>query len=301
MEDPKILNVVWVGTGVMGSPMCKFLLARPDLYRVSIHNRTQSRTDELVSMGATWVDLAQLQTPNTFDIMILMVLGPPEVENLLITENLIQNLPEGAVIIDHTSSSPALARKLASAASQRNIFSIDAPVSGGDTGAQNGTLQIMAGGSNTGFDKAKPIMEKYSKSITHMGAAGFGQHTKIANQILLVANIQGFCESYIYALKAELNLEIWYEIISTGSARNFIINWIGPRVMAGDFNTGFAAALLVKDLEMGLDECRLMGISLPNAALMHQMYRGLLSGGDTHYSVQGLVQVYLKLNGLQNK
>merc|ERR1711935_1233041 len=134
-----------------------------------------------------------------------------------------------------------------------------------------------------------------------MGKPGFGQHTKIANQILLVANIQGFCESYIYALKANLDMDLWYEMISTGSARNFVINWIGPRVRDNDLDTGFAAALLVKDLEMGLDECRLMGIALPNAALMHQMYRGLLSGGATNYSVQGLATVYKKLNELDSK
>ena len=168
MSDPKPLNVVWIGTGVMGASMCKFLLQKPEAYNLSVHNRTKSKTDELVSMGATWVDLETLLSPNNFDVAILMTFGPAEVEDLFITKNLIGYLPENSLIIDHTSSSPAVARKLDAAASKRNIHSVDAPVSGGDVGAQNGTLQIMAGGSETGFERAERIMKFYIERVTYL-------------------------------------------------------------------------------------------------------------------------------------
>jgi 3-hydroxyisobutyrate dehydrogenase len=122
MSLQKKLNVAWVGTGSMGASMCKFLLNKPDSYRVSVHNRTKAKTDELISLGATWTSLEDLKAPNSYDVLVLMVLGPPEVEDLLITNNLLAALPEGALVIDHTSSSPGLAMRVAQLAAARKIL-----------------------------------------------------------------------------------------------------------------------------------------------------------------------------------
>jgi 3-hydroxyisobutyrate dehydrogenase len=299
MSLQKKLKVAWVGTGVMGASMCKFLLSKPESYQVSVYNRTKAKADELISLGATWTSLEDLKAPNSYDVLVVMVLGPPEVEDLLITNNVLAALPEGALVIDHTSSSPGLAMRVAQLAAARKILCVDAPVSGGDVGAKNGTLAIMGGGSQDAYDRAKPIMDHYSKTVSLMGPAGAGHHTKIANQIMVASNIAAFCESLMYARKANLDLDLWYEIIKSGGGTSFIVEWLGPRILARDFKNGGAAKNMVKDLEMGLDECRRMGIALPYAATVHQFLRSLMTAGDQDIAVQGLVKVYEKWNGIK--
>lgn len=290
-----IKEIGWIGTGVMGKSMCKHLLKAG--YSLSVFNRTKSKADELVAAGASF--LTPREIAKKCDAVFLMLGYPHDIEDVVFNKDAIINyLKPGSYLIDHTTSSPRLAEKIYNECKSKEIFSLDAPVSGGDIGAREGKLVVMTGGDQPVFDKIKPIFEKYGTNIKLMGGAGKGQHTKMVNQIAIVNNMQGVVETLIYAYKAGLDLEKVIETIGGGAAASFSLNVLGPRMLKRDFAPGFYVEHFIKDLEIALEEAKKMNLCLPGLALVKQFYQSLAAMGGDKMGTQALLLVLEKLNNV---
>jgi 3-hydroxyisobutyrate dehydrogenase len=287
-------KIGWIGTGVMGRSMCMHLLEAG--YEVSVYNRTKSRADELVAAGAVWRDsAAELARGSTY---IFSIVGYPEdVEQIMLgSGGVIENAPENAYVIDMTTSTPVLAEKIAEAGKKRSLHCLDAPVSGGDIGARNGTLAIMVGGEKADFEHMKPFFEAMGENIAYMGPAGKGQHTKMSNQILIAGTMIGVVESLLYAHRAGMDMNEVIDVIGKGAASSWSINNLGTRIARGDFKPGFFIKHFVKDMRIALDEARRMGIALPGLALAQQFYTAAMAMGYENLGTQGLYKVMEKIN-----
>jgi 3-hydroxyisobutyrate dehydrogenase len=288
----------WIGTGVMGKSMCKHLLNAG--YDLMVYNRTESKTAELIEMGAKFADPKTIA--QSCDTVFLMLGYPRDVEDMAFNSDygLLNNMKQGSCLIDHTTSSPDLAEKIYAAAKEKGISSWDAPVSGGDVGAKNGQLVVMVGGPSEGFDPIKEIMMHYSKNVSLMGTAGKGQHTKMTNQIILAGNMIGCCEGLLYASKAGLDQNEIITLLGGGAASSFSLCNLGPRIIKGDFEPGFFVEHYVKDMEIALAECTKMGIKLRGLELVHSFYKILVEDGLEKKGTQGLYLGLLKLNNISN-
>ena len=200
----KAIKVGWIGTGVMGKSMVGHLMRHG--HKMLVFNRTAGKADELVASGAKFLQPKEIAQQS--DYLFMMLGYPHDVENMVLSKDhgILQHMKPGSLLIDHTTSSPDLAIKIANEAKNKNIHSVDAPVSGGDIGAKNGQLVTMVGGEAAAVDACKPLMNVYSKEIQHMGQPGAGQHTKAANQIMIATTMIGTCEALLYAHKAGLDV-----------------------------------------------------------------------------------------------
>ncbi|EAF5656630.1 NAD(P)-dependent oxidoreductase [Listeria innocua] len=283
-------KIGFVGTGVMGSSMAKHLLEAG--YEVHIYTRTKEKAEALLSQGARWEsDPGSLGAK--VDILISMVGYPKDVEQLYLGENgFLDNLKAGSVAIDMTTSSPALAKKIAEAGHEKGIGVLDAPVSGGDIGAKNGTLAIMVGGAEDVFLKVKPIFEILGSSVILQGDAGSGQHTKMVNQIAIASNMIGVTEAIIYAERAGLNPTRVLDSISGGAAGSWSLTNLIPRVLQDDFSPGFFIKHFIKDMGIALSEAKQMGLELPGLTLAEKMYQSLAEQGLSEEGTQALIKYY---------
>ncbi|MBC1431699.1 NAD(P)-dependent oxidoreductase [Listeria welshimeri] len=283
-------KIGFVGTGVMGSSMASHLLEAG--YDVFIYTRTKSKAEELLTKGAKWIDTPQALAKKV-DVLISMVGYPKDVEELYLGQNgFLENLSAGAVAIDMTTSSPLLAKKIAEAFREKGIGALDAPVSGGDIGAKNGTLAIMVGGAEDVFLKVKPIFEILGSSVILQGDAGAGQHTKMVNQIAIASNMIGVTEAIIYAEAAGLNPARVLESISGGAAGSWSLSNLIPRVLQDDFSPGFFIKHFIKDMGIALSEAKQMGLELPGLSLAEKMYQTLADQGLSEEGTQALIKYY---------
>ncbi|MBC1462877.1 NAD(P)-dependent oxidoreductase [Listeria welshimeri] len=283
-------KIGFVGTGVMGSSMASHLLEAG--YDVFIYTRTKSKAEELLTKGAKWIDTPQALAKKV-DVLISMVGYPKDVEELYLGQNgFLENLSHGAVAIDMTTSSPVLAKKIAEAFREKGIGALDAPVSGGDIGAKNGTLAIMVGGAEDVFLKVKPIFEILGSSVILQGDAGAGQHTKMVNQIAIASNMIGVTEAIIYAEAAGLNPARVLESISGGAAGSWSLSNLIPRVLQDDFSPGFFIKHFIKDMGIALSEAKQMGLELPGLSLAEKMYQTLADQGLSEEGTQALIKYY---------
>lgn len=283
-------KIGFVGTGVMGSSMASHLLEAG--YDVFIYTRTKSKAEELLTKGAKWIDTPQALAKKV-DVLISMVGYPKDVEELYLGQNgFLENLSAGAVAIDMTTSSPVLAKKIAEAFREKGIGALDAPVSGGDIGAKNGTLAIMVGGAEDVFLKVKPIFEILGSSVILQGDAGAGQHTKMVNQIAIASNMIGVTEAIIYAEAAGLNPARVLESISGGAAGSWSLSNLIPRVLQDDFSPGFFIKHFIKDMGIALSEAKQMGLELPGLSLAVKMYQTLADQGLSEEGTQALIKYY---------
>ncbi|MBC2272827.1 NAD(P)-dependent oxidoreductase [Listeria welshimeri] len=283
-------KIGFVGTGVMGSSMASHLLEAG--YDVFIYTRTKSKAEELLTKGAKWIDTPQALAKKV-DVLISMVGYPKDVEELYLGQNgFLENLSAGAVAIDMTTSSPVLAKKIAEAFREKGIGALDAPVSGGDIGAKNGTLAIMVGGAEDVFLKVKPIFEIFGSSVILQGDAGAGQHTKMVNQIAIASNMIGVTEAIIYAEAAGLNPARVLESISGGAAGSWSLSNLIPRVLQDDFSPGFFIKHFIKDMGIALSEAKQMGLELPGLSLAEKMYQTLADQGLSEEGTQALIKYY---------
>lgn len=283
-------KIGFVGTGVMGSSMASHLLEAG--YDVFIYTRTKSKAEELLTKGAKWIDTPQALAKKV-DVLISMVGYPKDVEELYLGQNgFLENLSAGAVAIDMTTSSPVLAKKIAEAFREKGIGALDAPVSGGDIGAKNGTLAIMVGGAEDAFLKVKPIFEILGSSVILQGDAGAGQHTKMVNQIAIASNMIGVTEAIIYAEAAGLNPARVLESISGGAAGSWSLSNLIPRVLQDDFSPGFFIKHFIKDMGIALSEAKQMGLELPGLSLAEKMYQTLADQGLSEEGTQALIKYY---------
>lgn len=283
-------KIGFVGTGVMGSSMAGHLLEAG--YEVLVYTRTKTKAEDLLDKGALWVETPG-ELANKVYILISMVGYPKDVEELYLGENgFLENLAVGTVAIDMTTSSPALAKKMAEFGREKGIGVLDAPVSGGDIGAKNGTLSIMVGGSEDVFLKVKPIFDILGSSVILQGDAGAGQHTKMVNQIAIASNMIGVTEAIIYAEAAGLNPSRVLDSISGGAAGSWSLANLIPRVLKDDFSPGFFIKHFIKDMGIAISEAKQMGLELPGLTLAEKMYQTLAEQGLSEEGTQALIKYY---------
>jgi len=289
-------QIAWIGTGVMGSSMCAHLIKAGHSCRV--FNRTKSKASELIKAGAVWCDSPAAAAEGSTHIFTI-VGYPSDVEQVLLgKEGVIPNAASGSIVVDLTTSTPSLAEKVFTEAKQRGIQTLDAPVSGGDIGAKNGTLAIMVGGERKAFDEMMPFFQLMGENIAYMGGPGKGQHTKMCNQILIAGTMIGVVESLLYAYKAGMDLNEVIDVIGKGAAASWSINNLGTRIARQDFNPGFFIKHFVKDMRIALDESRRMNLSMPGLSLAHQFYTAAMALGHENLGTQGLYKVFETLNGV---
>lgn len=268
------MKIAWIGIGVMGESMAGHLLdAGHELF---VYNRTVSKTDGLVKRGATLLKEVK-DAPLNADVIFSMVGYPKDVEEVYLGENgLIKTAKEGQVFVDMTTSSPTLAKKISEEFAKVGATALDLPVTGGDIGAKNGTLSIMAGGDKKVFEETVlPLVKNFGKNITYFGEAGKGQYTKLANQIAIATTMISVAESFKFAKEVGLNLDNFFNIVSTGSGGSFSMTSYGPRILKGDFKPGFFIHHFIKDMRLALEECEKMNIKLPGLETAYEVYNEL--------------------------
>lgn len=283
-------NISFIGTGVMGASIVNHLLQAG--YPVTVHTRTKGKADPLIAAGAKWASTVA-EAVQQADLIFTMVGMPTDVEEIYLNvDGIVANGRSGQIVVDMTTSSPALAKKIEKAAIEKGMTSLDAPVSGGDVGAKNGTLSIMCGGDESVFEQVKPIFMKFGSQIVLQGSAGAGQHTKMSNQLAIATNMIGVCEALVYAEKAGLNPERVLESISPGAAGSWSLSNLGPRMLAGNFEPGFYTKHFLKDLRIALDEASAMDLDLPGLQLAIRLYEDLMAKGYGDKGTQVLYKHY---------
>ncbi|MEK5040886.1 NAD(P)-dependent oxidoreductase [Sporosarcina sp. FSL K6-3457] len=283
-------KVAFIGTGVMGASIVKHLLQAE--YEVAVYTRTKVKAEPLVEAGAVWAETVG-EVVTGADLIFTMVGYPTDVEEVYFGEGgIFANGKAGQVVIDMTTSSPALAKQIAEQAAMLKMASIDAPVSGGDVGAKNGTLSIMCGGEEQVFDKILPVLSVFGKQIVYQGVAGAGQHTKMCNQIAIATNMIGVCEALAYAEHAGLEAETVLASISSGAAGSWSLSNLAPRMLQGDFEPGFYVKHFFKDINIALREAEAMQLALPGLQLARDMYDKLVLQGYSDKGTQALYKSY---------
>ena len=291
MTAPRIIG--WIGTGVMGASMAGHLLKQG--FEVSVFNRTRSRADSLVAAGATWCD-SPADLARDVDVVVTMLGTPADVRDVILGEGrVLEGMREHSLLIDMTTSEPSLAVEIHAAGKDKGVDALDAPVSGGDVGARNGTLVIMVGGEEDAFSRARPVFEPMGKTIELQGGAGAGQHTKMVNQLAIAAGMIGVCEALVYGYRAGLDLERTLATIENGAAGSWSLSNYGPRLLRGDLEPGFKVDHFIKDLGIALAEARRMNVVLPGASLAEQLYVGVRSRGLGQKGTQSLAVVLAEL------
>jgi 3-hydroxyisobutyrate dehydrogenase len=287
-------RIGWIGTGVMGRSMCLHLLEKG--FPLSLSNRTRSKTADLCRRGAVWCT-TPAEVAADSDIVFTMVGEPADVEDVILgREGALANMAPGTVIVDMTTSEPSLACRIHAAAKAHAVSSLDAPVSGGDIGAREGTLSIMVGGDEETFRRVLPLFMLMGKNVARMGGPGMGQHTKMSNQILIASNMIGVVESLLYAGRAGLDLNQVIALVGQGAAASWAYNQLGPRILKGDFAPGFFIRHIVKDMGIALAEARRMKLALPGLALANQFYMAAVAEGLEADGTQGLYKVLDRMN-----
>ncbi len=288
------MKVGWIGTGVMGAAMAAHLQKAG--HELFVFNRTRQRADSLVEKGARWCP-SPAGVAAEAEIIFTIVGFPGDVEKVYLgEEGVFSKDGPCRIVVDMTTSTPSLAKILEQEAEKKGLHSLDAPVSGGDIGAREGKLAIMVGGKRPVFEEVLPLLEIFGSRISYMGEAGAGQHTKMANQILIAGTMVGVCESLLYAERQGLDQEAVIDIIGQGAAGSWSINNLGPRIVRGDYKSGFFVEHFVKDMGIALEESAALNLSLPGLALVHQLYLAVKAQGHARSATQALILALKALN-----
>lgn len=284
------ITIGFIGTGVMGKSMVRNLLKAG--YQTAVYTRTKSKAEELLSAGAVWKDtVAELSKQS--NVIVTMVGYPSDVEEVYFSDNgILNNAGSGSYLIDMTTSTPVLAQKIYQQALQQEMHAFDAPVSGGDVGARNGTLTIMVGGDEQAFDAVAPVFDVMGENIVHQGEAGAGQHTKMCNQITIASNMVGVCEAMAYANKAGLDPQSVLKSIGSGAAGSWSLSNLAPRMLEGDFEPGFYVKHFMKDMKIALETAQTMNLQTPGLELAKSLYEKLIELGAENDGTQALYKLY---------
>ena len=289
--------VGWVGTGVMGAAMCGHVLDAG--YPVTVNTRTKAKAQGLLDRGALWAD-TPAEVAAASDISFAIVGFPEDVREVFLgEEGLLAGASAGEMVVDMTTSEPALAVEIAEQAARMGAAALDAPVSGGDVGARNGVLSIMIGGEEQAVERARPIFETMGATIVRQGGPGAGQHTKAVNQILIAACVVGLSEALLYGRRAGLDLDAVMESVSGGAAGSWSLSNYGPRMLGGDFEPGFFVDHFVKDMGIALREAAAMRLPAPGLALAHELYVSLQAQGLGRKGTQSLILALARMAGLE--
>ena len=284
-------KVGFVGLGIMGAAMAGNLLEAG--HELVVHNRTRTKAEQLVPHGALVADSPR-EVAEASDTIITMLPGPSEVEEVVAGEDgLLEGTREGSLIVDMSTSSPVLARELASTAKECGVGMLDAPVSGGDVGARDGTLSIMVGGEDDDFERARPLFEVMGETVVHVGGAGAGQVVKACNQIVVALVIEAVAEALVLGSKAGVDPDRVVEVLSGGLAANKVLEVKGEKFLTHEFTPGGKVEYHRKDLGIALAAGREYGVTLPVTALVDQMF-GVLEtkgrGGWDHSALLTLIE-----------
>lgn len=283
-------TIGFIGTGVMGRGMAANLLKSG--YNLALYSRTQSKAQELLNQGAKWCGSPQ-ELAEQADVIITIIGYPQDVEDIYLGEHgILRHAQPGTHVIDMTTSSPALAQRIYEEAKQAGIYSIDAPVSGGDIGAREARLSIMAGGDEEAFQRVLPILQAMGKNIVYQGGPGAGQHTKMSNQIAIASNMIGVCEALAYAKHAGLDPDQVLKSIESGAAGSWSLSNLGPRMLRDDFSPGFYVKHFIKDMKIALDSAKELGLSTPGLSLAESLYEQLANDGYQDNGTQVLYKLY---------
>jgi len=289
MTNTSKARVGFIGLGIMGRSMAGHILAAG--HPLSVYNRSRDKAAALLAQGAAWCE-SPGEVAARSDVVITMVGYPSDVEQVWLGPDGVLSRAHDAVLIDMTTSSPELARRIAAAAAERGCQALDAPVSGGDIGARDAKLSIMVGGDRQAFEQALPILRLMGSNIVRQGEAGAGQHTKLCNQVVIASTIMGVCEGLAYGKAAGLVLPTVLKSIGAGAAGGFQLNVLGARIIDGDFAPGFFIEHFVKDLGIALAEAQRMKLELPGLALARKLYMALVEQGHARLGIQALYKYY---------
>ncbi len=282
--------VGFIGTGVMGRSMAGHLASAG--YTLGVHNRTKAKAQSLLDAGAQWHDSAA-SVARSADVVITMLGFPTDVEQTYLGERgVIAHARDGALLIDMTTSSPLLARRIATAAAQRGLQALDAPVSGGDIGAREARLVIMAGGEQAAFDRAQPILALLGANIALLGSAGAGQHCKMANQIAVAVGMVAWCEALIYARASGLDPKAVHASISGGAAGSWAMTNLAPRALAENFAPGFYVKHILKDIRIAVESADELKLELPGLKCAQELYEKVAALGWEDSGTQALYRLY---------
>jgi 3-hydroxyisobutyrate dehydrogenase len=294
--SPERTRIGWIGTGVMGSSMCGHLIRAG--FKATVYNRTRAKADGLLGQGAAWADSPRAVAERS-DVIFTIVGYPSDVRSVILgPDGVLAGCRAGSMIVDMTTSEPSLAVEIAQAAEPRGVWSIDAPVSGGDVGAREARLSIMIGGNTEAVEALQPCWQAMGKTIVRQGGPGAGQHTKLMNQILISGTMVGMCEALLYAYRAGLDLKSVLQSVSSGAAGSWSLSNLAPRIIDNQFGPGFFVDHFVKDMGIALDEARRMGIALPGLALVNQLYLALKAQGHGRDGTHALELALASLSGI---
>ena len=290
------MKIGWIGTGVMGSAMAGHVQKAG--HELFVYTRTKDKAKPLLDGGATWCDTPADVASNAE--MVFSIVGfPSDVEEVYLgNAGVLSRKGACQVVVDMTTSTPTLAKKIAQVAHEMGIKSLDAPVTGGDIGARQGTLAVMVGGDREAYEKALPIIELFSKRVAYFGGPGAGQHAKACNQISVAGTMIGMAEALLYAYKQGLDPEAVIEVVGSGAGGSWSMNNLAPRIVKGDYSSGFFVEHFVKDMGIALQEANAAGLSLPGLSLIHQLYVAVKAQGHGRSATQSL---FLALKSLSEK
>jgi 3-hydroxyisobutyrate dehydrogenase len=278
------MKIGFVGLGVMGGPMAGHLAKAG--HEMTVFNRSPAKAEAWAAVAAGRVCGSVAETAKDRELLVLCVGNDDDVRSVV--GEALEALPQGAVVVDHTTTSARIAREMAELAAARSCAFLDAPVSGGEAGARNGQLSIMIGGDGAAVAKATPAISAYAKAIKHMGEAGAGQLTKMANQICIAGVVQGLAEAVAFAARAGLDPALVYEAISKGAAQSWQMDNRWATMARGEFEFGFAVDWMRKDLGLVLDEARANGSRLEVTALVDQFYAEVQAMGGRRWDTSSL-------------
>lgn len=294
---PNQTRVGFIGLGVMGGPMARFILQAG--YPLTVFTRTRAKTEAIASLGANAAG-SPAEVAKTSDIVISCLPDNETVREVLFTQPdcVAEGLAAGTVLVDTSTIAPSAAREFAERANEMNCTFLDAPLTGGQKGAEEGTLTIMVGGDPAALERVRPALEPTAQKIVYVGKSGMGQTMKMANQIAGMLAMVGVAESLVFCRKAGVDLELAIETIGSGASASWALANLGPKIVDRDFTPGFSVTLQQKDLRYALEAADELATPLPGTALCNQLYRALLAREEGHLSLPAVSLVIERLAGL---
>ncbi|MGQ0793997.1 MAG: NAD(P)-dependent oxidoreductase [Deltaproteobacteria bacterium] len=288
-------TIGWIGTGIMGAPMCGHIIASG--FSAVVYNKTKERASGLIEAGAAWA-ASPREVAERADVIFTIVGFPEDVREVYFAERgILRGARAGSIAVDMTTTEPSLAKEIYEAAGAMGVSTIDAPVSGGDVGARAARLSIMVGGDRNTADALMPLFELMGRNIVYQGGAGAGQHAKMCNQIVAAGNMIGLCESLVYARRCGIDPYRMLESTTKGAANSWLLENLSPKIIRGDLAPGFFVEHFIKDMDIALREAERMGITLPGLALVKSLYMKLRDMGHGRLGAQALV---LALDDISN-
>ena len=292
-----MLKIGYIGLGLMGKSIARNILKAG--FPVVVHNRSQSAVDELAAEGAVRANSPK-EVAEQVDVVFTNLPDSPDVELVVLGKNgIIEGAHDGLILVDNSTIKPASARKIAEKLSAKNMFALDAPVSGGDIGAKNGTLTVMVGGDASALERVMPVFQAMGKTITHVGEAGAGQVAKAANQIMVAAQMVAMGELLVFSKKAGVDPKKVVDAIKAGAAQCWTLDVKPPRLFDGNRNPGFKAHMQLKDLKIILDTAKEYDIPVSGTVENTKLFQQMIDLGMGELDNSAVVGVIEKLAGIQ--